>query len=402
MGRTVLTIMKKECSRIISDRKLFFTAVLLPGILIFVMYSFIGTFMSGMFEADENHIHEIHVVNMPQSVGALLLSSDLGIEIININAADIPRVREDITNRNTDLLLVFPPGFDADVAVFDPLTATAPAPNVEIWRNSARAESREAFELVAGIIHAYHHSLTHRFNINAPTAYAPDGNFDLVTEADIFAMVTGFMIPMLFIIFLFQSCQALAPESISGEKERGTLGTLLVTPASRSQMALGKILGVGIFSLLGGVGAIVGTILAMPNMIVGMDGGISGVLDFFAVSDFLLLLVVALSTTLVFVGMLSVLSAYAKTIKEATAYSMPFMIISMVAGLASTILGGVPTEPYFYFIPVFNSALSLSSVFAFEVSAVNMAITAGVNVLFTLLCTIVLAKIFSSEKIVFS
>ena len=397
MKSNVFTIMKKECTRIFSDRKLFFTAVLLPGILIFVMYNVMGTFMQRMFEVDEGYVYQVHAVNMPESIAALMSPEELRIEIINVSHADVERIKNDISNRETDLLLIFPPGFDAQVAVFDPATATEPAPNIEMWSNSARTASGEARALVSALLNSYHHALTHRFHINAPTATVPDGNFDLATEADMFGMIMGFMVPMLFIMFIFQSCQALAPESISGEKERGTLGALLVTPAKRSDMALGKILGTAIFSLLGGIGAMIGTILAMPAMI-GLDGNM---LEWFSIVDLLLLLLVAVSTTLVFVGVLSILSAYAKTVKEATAYSMPIMLVSMLLGLASTILGRVPGEVHYYLVPVFNSALSISAVFNFEASAVNMAVTAGINVLFTLVCVFILAKIFSSEKIVF-
>ena len=233
----------------------------------------------------------------------------------------------------------------------------------------------------------------------APTAAVPDGMFDLATDADIFAMVMGFLVPLMFMIFIFTGVQAIAPESISGEKERGTLGAVLVTPASRRDIALGKILSISIFSLLGAVGSIVGMIFSMPNM-VGMD--FSSFIEFYTALDLLLLFTVAASTTLVFVSVLSILSAFSKSVKEATAYSTPLMLVVTLTGLASTILGRVPSEPIFYLIPIFNSSLSLSAIVSFEVSVVNMAITAGVNIFVTLICTLILARIFDSEKIVFS
>jgi len=399
MKSNVFNIMKKECSRIFSDRKLFFTAVLLPGIIIFLLWNLMGNFMDGMMEADDNHIYQVHAVNMPDSI-ASMLSPNERINIINTSEAQIAGVRDDIRDRNTDLLLVFPSNFDEIVANFDPQTSAEPAANVEIWSNSANNESREVQMLVSSLIHAYHHSLTHRFTVNTPPAGETHMYFDLATDADIFGMVMGFLIPMMFILFIFQSCQALAPESISGEKERGTLAGMLVTPARRTDMALGKILGIAAFALLGGIGAMIGMVFSIPSMMAGIE--FDGILGFLSVSDLALMLLVALSTTLVFVGALSVMSAYAKTVKEATAYSMPLMIIAMVGALGSTILGYVPTEIYFYLIPVFNSALSISAVFANEVSVVNMAVTAATNVVFTLICVGALAKIFNSEKIVFS
>ncbi|MCL2527497.1 MAG: ABC transporter permease [Defluviitaleaceae bacterium] len=399
MGNNIFTIMKKECLRIISDKKLLFMAVIMPGLLIFIMNSLMGNLIGGLTESDEYHIYQVHAVNMPESARGLLSQPELNINIIDIAEADVARVKQEITDRATDLLIVFPIGFDETVATFDPVTATALAPNIQIWANGARPASNEARSIVSGVLQAYHHALTHRFSINAPSEAAPDGMYDLATDADIFALVMGFTVPMMFLIFIFTGCQSLAPESISGEKERGTLGALLVTPAKRSDMALGKILSMSIFALVGAIGSIVGMIFSMPRMM-GMDTG--SFMEFYTFADLGMLFIVASTTTLVFVSALSVLSAYAKSVKEATAYSMPFMLISMVCGFASTILGGVPSESFFYMIPVFNSSLSLSAIINFEVSAFNMAITAAANILVSLVFTLALAKIFSSEKIVFS
>ena len=399
MKNNVFTIMKKECIRIVSDKKLLFSAVLLPGILIFVMYTLMGTFMTDMFAADEDHTYQVYAVNLPDSAAAMLSIPELRMEVTQVPEADTERMRQQVADRDIDLLIVFPANFDAIVAGFDPADTGAP-PNIEVWSNTARTESMEAMSIVTGILYAYHQELTHvRFTINAPTEAAPYGQFDLATDADIFGMIMGFLIPMMFMLFIYQGCLAIAPESISGKKERGTLGALLVTPAKRSHMALGTILAIALFALLSAVGSIIGMMLGMPAMM-GIELG--ALLEFYTVADLAMLFLVAASTTLVFVSILSILSAYAKSVKEANAYGTPIMLVATLCGIASTILGRVPTEPVFYLIPIFNSALSISSIVSFEVNAVNMAITSGVNILFTVICTAVVAKIFSSEKIVFS
>jgi len=204
---------------------------------------------------------------------------------------------------------------------------------------------------------------------------------------------------MMFIIMIYSGCLAIAPETISGQKERGTLGALLVTPAKRSHMALGKILAISVFALLGAIGSILGMAFGMPSM---MDMELRSLVEFYTLVDAGLLLLVAASTTLVFVGFLSILSAYAKSVKEANAYATPIMLVVTLTGLGSTILGRVPTEPIFYLIPIFNSALCISAIVNFEVNAVNMVITAGVNLVITFICALIVAKMFSSEKIVFS
>jgi len=198
---------------------------------------------------------------------------------------------------------------------------------------------------------------------------------------------------------IYTGCLAIAPETISGQKERGTLGALLVTPAKRTHMALGKILAISVFALLGSIGSIIGMAIGMPQM---MNMELSSLVEFYSLVDAGLLLLVAMSTTLVFVGLLSILSAYAKSVKEANAYATPIMLVVTLTGLGSTILGRVPTESIFYLIPVFNSALCISAIINFEVNVLNMVITSGVNLVVTLICALIVAKMFSSEKIVFS
>jgi len=210
----------------------------------------------------------------------------------------------------------------------------------------------------------------------------------------------GSVITMVFLIFIFSGCQAIAPESIAGEKERGTLGTILVTPTKRRDMAFAKILSISFFGVLSATGSMIGIALSLPKMLnIGIDA--SNTMDFYGISDYILILGIAVSTTLVFVSLMSITSAISKSVKEASAYTMPFMIISMVCGLASLITGSVPGEFYWYLIPLFNSALCFTAILQFNVSAVNILVTIATNVALTMICVGVLARIFNSEKIVF-
>ena len=148
--------------------------------------------------------------------------------------------------------------------------------------------------------------------------------------------------------------------------------------------------------------SILGMMLAMPNMIGFGEGfGIGIIFEWYGVTAILFLLLIAASTSLVFVSILSILSAYAKTVKEATAYASPIMIVFILFGFASAIFGEVPEEVYSYLIPVLNSSLSFSSIISFEESIVNLAVTALSNTVFAVAMAFVIAKMFGSEKIIF-
>jgi len=401
MGNVTLSVMKKEITRIFNDRKLLFAAVILPGVLLFVLFNLTGRMTNALTGVDEGHVFEVHAVNMPDSIANILAHDELMINIIPATMADTERIKQEITDQNTDLLLVFPIGFDADVAVFDPITATALAPNIEIWANSARQESMEARSIVTALISAYHHSLTHRFSINAPTAEAPDGNFDLATAGDIMALILGMMLPMMFIIIIFTGCQALVPESVAGEKERGTLGTLLVTTASRKQMALGKVLGLSVFAMLGALGSFIGLMLSMGSMIPDvalMDG--ASAMDMFSTQDYVLIFLIATSLSLFFVSLLSIISTYAKSVKEANAFATPLIIVIFVGAIGGGLAGNVDSI-FVHMIPIFNSSLSITSIVNSDVSIINTTIAIVTNLVLALAMTGVVAAMFNSEKIVF-
>jgi len=399
----LLAVFKKEIRRILSDKKLFFASVVLPGVLIFVILNMTGAMTDMFVTVDDDHVHQVHAVNMPESIATLLSPAELGLSIIPTTEANVLSIREEIANQNTDLLLVFPPNFDAIVAEFDPLTATTIAPNVEIWSNSANTASATAHHIVASIINAYHHSLTHRFSINAPSPAAPDGVFDLASATDIMTMMLGMMLPMMFILFIFTGCQSLVPESVAGEKERGTLGTLLVTTASRKQMALGKVMGLAVFALLGALGSFVGLMFSMGGMIPGADDlfGEVSVMDIFSLQDFILIFLVAVSLALFFVALLSVMSTYSKSVKEANAMATPLTVVILAAAVGGGLVNAAADSALLHLIPIFNASLAITAIINSDVSLLNITVAIVTNFVLALGLTGVVAAMFNSEKIVF-
>lgn len=397
MNSNILAIMKKECARLFGDKRLLFTAVIMPGLLMYLMYTLMGNFLiNRLVNPDAGYIYQVYVVNMPDSFSAMMSPDEMPVHVIETSEDDIDLVKQRILDKETDLLIKFPIGFDQLVADYDIQTSESPAPNVQIWSNMARKESMAADTLIKGTLNGYEHSLSKKFDVNAVSDENPGERYDMATEADLFGSYVVFILPLMMILFIFSGCQAIAPESIVGEKERGTLGTLLATPVKRRDLALAKILSVTVFGLFSAAVSFVGFMSGFPKLMGDVPLG-----NFYSAADFAMIFVVSLSTVLVFVSLLSILSTYAKSIKEATSYTMPFMILSMICGLSGVITGGALKEFYYYFIPVFNSAQCLTAILKFEASAVNIAVTVCVNVAFMLVSAFILAKMFNSEKIVF-
>lgn len=383
-NNAVLTIFKKELARFFKDRRTLI-ALVLPGILLYVIYSLMGGAMSSTFMPDAEHVPEIRAVSLPDSIETICLMSEIKIGDLDKNSIDT--CKETVSNGGIDLLLVFPENFDDSIA-----NGTS-IPNVEIYYNSSSSNSSMAYQTMVAVLDAYESMMANKFDINLG-----DGVYDLAAEEDFTAMIFSMIMPMLLVMLLFSGCMAVAPESISGEKERGTIASLLVTPAKRSHIAIGKILALSVMALISGASSTLGIVLSLPKLMgdtVTINGSVYGV------TDYLMLAVIILSTVLVLITIISIISAYAKTVKEAGTYVTPLMIASMLIGLTG-MFGSTAQNPALYLIPIYNSVQSMIGIFSFEANIVHMLITVGVNVIFTGIGVFVLTRMFNSEKIMFN
>ena len=388
MRNGVLTIMKKELARFFGDKRMV-VSILMPGVLIYIMYAFMGNAMGSAFGMDEDYTPAIQAVSLPGSMEALLPQTGFSL----ITGTDEEAAREAVTNQELDLLLVFPEGFDEAVAAYE-ASSGAPAPNVEVYYNSASTNSSFAYRAVVDLMDAYEAQMVNKFDVNA----GGEG-YDLATAEDTAGSFFAMMMPLLLMMFLYSGCAAVAPESIAGEKERGTIATMLITPIRRSDVALGKILALALISMISAASSTVGAVLALPKMMGGMTEGVSA--DIYSIQDYLLLAAVIFSTVLVLVTVISILSAFAKTIKEAQTYVMPVMLVVMGLGIVGMFGGGASQELASYCIPLYNSVQCMMGVFSFTSLPLGVAVTVGVNAAVTLLGVAVLAGMFKNEENIF-
>lgn len=392
MKNSIFTIMKKELARFFGDKRMV-VSILLPGILIYIMYSFMGSAMGDAFGVDEEYVPAIQAVCLPDSVEMMAEAAEMPVQ--EISSAELEDAKAQVTAQELDLLLVFPTDFDRAVADYSAASG-APAPNAEIYYNSASTNSTYTYQTILAMLDAYEAQMVNKFDVNA----GGEG-YDLATAEDTAGSFFAMMMPMLLMIFLYSGCTAVAPESIAGEKERGTIATMLITPIRRSDIALGKILALAVISTLSAASSTIGTTLALPKMMGGVTDEISA--NIYGVQDYLLLAAVILSTVLVMVTIISILSAFAKTIKEAQTYVIPFMILIMVLGISGMFgSGGASQALTTYCIPLYNSVQCMTGIFSFSVLPAGVAATVGVNLAVTLLGVFVLARMFSSEKIIFA
>ncbi|MCI9164698.1 MAG: ABC transporter permease [Oscillospiraceae bacterium] len=389
MRNGVLTIMKKELDRFFGDRRMVFS-ILMPGILIYVMYCFMGVAMGDAFGVDEDYTPTVRAAGLPASMEPLLQQTGFAV----IAGEDEAAAREAVAAQTLDLLLVFPEDFDRITADYE-VSSGLPAPNVEIYYNSAATSSAMAYQAVTGLLDAYEDQMVNKFDVNAG-----GGAYDLATVEDTAGSIFSMMMPLLLMMFLYSGCAAVAPESIAGEKERGTIATMLITPIRRSHIALGKILALAVIAMISAASSTVGTILSLPKMMGGLTDTVNAAI--YGVREYLLLAAVILSTVLVMVTIISLLSAFAKTIKEAQTYAVPFMLLVMLLGISGMFGSSGEQRLWTYCIPLYNSVQCMTGIFSFSVLPAGVAVSLGVNAAVTLAGVLVLARMFNSERIIFA
>lgn len=379
----VFTIIKKEFYRFFRDKRMVIT-VLLPGILIYVLYSVMGSVVSDMITVAEDYRPTAYVVNLPQSLSSGL---DTLLEMTD-GELTLDDAKEKVSAGTLDLVVVFPQNFDDVLAG----GVGESSPNVGVYYNSSSETSSWGYNLIAAVLDAVNRSA---FTVNAAGA----GDYDLAADRDMTGKILSMLIPLLMFAMLASACVAVAPEAIAGEKERGTMATMLITPVKRWQLALGKIVSLTCFALLSGISSFLGVILSLPKLMDGMIGAETAAL--YSVGDYLMIFLLIISILLVIISAFSVLSAYAKSVKEAGTLITPVMMVIILLGVCTMFVSGTPALGLFL-IPLMGSGLALSAIMSFSASVLSVALAIVSNVVVAAVLIVLLAFMFKSEKVMFN
>ncbi len=389
----ILTIMKKELRRFFGDRRMLLT-ILLPGLVIYIIYSLMGdAMMSGLLGGEETTDHRIGMTHVSDKVNDYMqdVAEASGMTYGYDDHADPLTAIRDGT---LDIYVDIPADFDEQIAAYDP-AGGLPAPEVKIYYNSSSTSSQAAYSFMISALDIYESALSNRFDINRD----PATTYDLAAPEDITGMIFSMLMPMLLVMLMFSACMAMTTESIAGEKERGTIATLLVTPVRRSELAIGKIAALSIMSLLAGLCSALGVILSLPKLMGGEDMGMVDA-SIYTIGDYGMILAVILSTILVFVSVIAVLSALANSVKEAGSMISPLMLLVTIIGVSGMFVSGEIALPLFL-IPVYNSVQCISGVFSLSYTPMQIVLTVVSNILTAGVFIFVLTRMFNSERVMF-
>jgi sodium transport system permease protein len=116
-----------------------------------------------------------------------------------------------------------------------------------------------------------------------------------------------------------------------------------------------------------------------------------------------MILVLLFSTVFVIVGVISVISAYAKSLKEANTLITPIYILTILVGVSSMFGAGANSQLYMYLIPLYNTVQSLTAILMFDPNTgIYIIITVISNLLYVTGLVFLLNKMFRSERMMFS
>jgi len=197
---------------------------------------------------------------------------------------------------------------------------------------------------------------------------------DVASQQEKFGKTAGGFIPYIFILFCFTGCMYPAIDLGAGEKERGTMETLLVSPASRLQILLGKI---GVIILSGLISACVtflGLVLAViahPDVAAKILSTLSKLIAPTSIAAMLIGIAIAMITISLlllplatfFASALMSISIFARSFKEAQSQMTPMTFV-VILPVFIGILPGIELNALTALIPVLNVSLATKEMIA--------------------------------------
>ncbi|MDF2539500.1 MAG: putative rane protein [Herbinix sp.] len=403
--RGVKHIIIKELTRVFKDKKMIFSLFILPPIMIVGMYSLMGNVMGNFMSDIEEHVPSVYIQNAPEDFGEAITAAQYNANIEYLDAdKNTDSLKDGILNGTVDLLVVFDQGFTGTIDAYQGEGDSIP--EVKTFYNSAEDYSLAAREsFVNGVLNTYQQSILAKRlgNMEQLQVFYIDKQpetSNIVNEEKQEGRVFSMLLPFLINIMLFAGAMGLCVDAVTGEKERGTLSSMLLSPIKRGEIVFGKLISLAILSSISAAIYAVSIVVALPNLMGGVSEG-GGISLKFSPLEMLQLFVIMMFVVYLYVSMVSLVAVFAKTSKEANTYVMPLYILVMLGSLF-TFAGSGESKLVNFFIPIYNSAVSMQNLVLGELTLTQFGITVGVTALLAAIVTSLITKAFNSEKVMFN
>lgn len=393
-------IFAKELKELLRDRKTLFFMVALPILVFPMIFGGVGYFSVKAVQEAQNEILKYALVgaeNAPEIVKGL--SETEVFELVNI---DLSQDYQSLINaEEVDFILEVSGNYSSDVitngqAVVKLYLNDAGLNLVhsrveEIISNESDRLQLLIFEKL-GFDRAQHTALLNPISLE---------KVDVANKRESWGENIGGIVAYLIFILCLQGAMMPAADLGAGEKERGTLETLLISPVERYKIVLGKFLTIG----FAGVTTALLTVssIAIWGLVLSQGMAIKFVMEFMvaiSILDFVLVFLMLIPVVAIFASLLLTLSIYARSFKEAQSY-MGFLILIAIVPIIFALLPGVELKGGWAWVPLTNVALAVKELIKgtmdyFQLIAIfgSTALIAGAMIAFSVYW-------FNQEKVLF-
>lgn len=400
------TIIGKELKRIFSDRRMVFSVFLLPALSIFLIYNLMGILASNRINEIKEHQARVAVVRAPESFQNFWAGYEEKEKYdLSYDTQISAELKEMVRSGEVEAIIEFPADFSEKMTAYERETT----PDIHIYYNPTEDYSATASQqLKTSLLKDYQDALLQErfgdlkkiraFTTNEDFKNKPQ-EYEIKNEKKSSGFGIAQLLPMMLSIMLFASAMGIGMETIAGEKERGTMAALLLTPVSRNTIALGKMISLGILAIISTLTSVIALVAAFPKL-----AAISGTMPtnlMYGVTDYLQIAIILLLEVGIFVGLICLISVLSRTVKEAGTYVTPAYMVVMMGAFAAMFSFGKPGF-YVFAIPVAGNIFALKSALNFELALPQLLLTCVVSLISIALLVLATARAFKSEKIMFN
>jgi len=215
---------------------------------------------------------------------------------------------------------------------------------------------------------------------------------DTGEEGAMMRMLAAQMLPYFLVLSILSGAMGFGAEITAGEKERGTISTLLSSRLSRTQIVMGKFLAVLAVALASTLVSAVGLLLGIR----AFGAGAVGISPTAALWVFLLLLPLAMALAAVVL----IVGSFARTQKEASAYLVPLLMVIVLVGI-SLMIGAADPQGVQLAIPLAGPLAAIQRGIAGHLTYTEIGWALGSSGVLAAVLLAAAVRIFRSERVLF-
>lgn len=397
MSSPALVVFRKELRDTLRDRRTLMAMIVVPLLLFPALMIGMAQFSRSRAAEVESKVLRVGIADPGDASGlAPFLHKEAGLQVEEFrDATELP---ERVRSEALDVALVVPEGYATQLRAHRPATVQLIHKTSDDFDIPRRRVEDAVGRFEQDILNLRLTALGLDPAITDPIRLEKR---DVASSREIFGKLLGGLLPYMFILFCFTGSMYPAIDLAAGEKERGTLETLLSSPASRLQITLGKFAVVSLTGVTSALLAALGMYVTVRQGFEGVPPAIlAAVEQVLAPSTMGLVFALLLPLSVFFAAALLMLSLYARSYKEAMSVISPLMILVVVPA-AIALAPGVRLGAVTALVPILNVSLATREIIAGTAEPLHLALVFASLTALAAVGVVACARWFGREDIVF-